>query len=106
MLLYRYWDTPGFFERYSMNNYFIDEYHFLDGSIYIAPRSKDRTDQQIMQDGQRIENTSPVYVALRAGLFAFQRRIKSGIDKTTAENGAKILMDFYRSLGRDVLNVK
>ena len=84
----------------------VEEYHFKDGSIYIAPRSDDRTVEEIIYHGKTHPGTSPVYQAIRNNLFDSKRVIFRNISKAEAETKAKTLMEYYRSLNRKVLNVK
>jgi hypothetical protein len=84
----------------------VEIYYFEDGSVYVAPRQGARTDEQIIQDGLREESNSPVYQALKAGLFSGQKLIIDGISKEEAESRAQSIADYFRAVGRRVLNVK
>jgi hypothetical protein len=84
----------------------VEIYYFEDGSVYVAPRQGARTDEQIIQDGLREESNSPVYQALKAGLYSGQKLIIDGISKAEAESRAQSIADYFRAVGRRVLNVK
>lgn len=85
----------------------VEELHFLDGSIYISNRSDDRTNEEILRDGQRLENTSDVYKQLRTpGMFLGKKVVFSNVGKHEGDTKAKTLLDYYRSAGRKVLNKK
>jgi hypothetical protein len=84
----------------------VEIYYFEDGSVYVAPRQGARTDEQIIQDGLREESNSPVYQALKAGLFSGQKLIIDDISKEEAESRAQSIADYFRAVGRRVLNVK
>ena len=84
----------------------VEIYYFEDGSVYVAPRQGARTDEQIIQDGLREESNSPVYQALKAGLFSGQKLIIDDISKAQAESRAQSIADYFRPVGRRVLNVK
>jgi hypothetical protein len=84
----------------------VEIYYFEDGSVYVAPRQGARTDEQIIQDGLREESNSPVYQALKAGLFSGQKLIIDDISKAEAESRAQSIADYFRAVGRRVLNVK
>jgi len=85
----------------------VEELHFLDGSIYISNRSDNRTNEDILRDGQRLENTSPVYIKLRTpGMFLGKKVVFSNVGKHEGDTKAKTLLDYYRSAGRKVLNKK
>jgi hypothetical protein len=84
----------------------VEIYYFEDGSVYVAPRQGARTDEQIIQDGLREESNSPVYQALKAGLYSGQKLIIDDISKAEAESRAQSIADYFRAVGRRVLNVK
>ena len=88
-------------------NHFVEIYEMVDGSVYISPRVHQRTEPQILRDAHTSESQSPVYQALRTpGMFSGRRVIFSNLSKSQAESRAKVLIEFYRSYGRKVLNVK
>ena len=84
----------------------VEIYYFEDGSVYVAARKDARTDEQINQDGLREESNSPVYQALKAGLYSHQKTIGEGYSKEEAESRAQSIADYFRAVGRRVLNVK
>jgi hypothetical protein len=86
----------------------VEIYYFEDGSVYVAPRKGARTDEQIIQDGLREESDSPVYQALKAGLYIGQKLVGDGYSKKEAESRAQSIVDYFRSpaIGRRVLNQK
>ena len=84
----------------------VEIYFFEDGSVYVAPRQGARTDEQIIQDGLREESNSPVYRALKAGLYSGQKLVGDGYTKPEAESRAQSIADYFRAVGRSVLNVK
>ena len=85
----------------------VEELHFLDGSIYISNRKDNRTNEEILRDGQRLENTSDVYKKLREpGMFLGKKVVFSNVGKHEGDTKAKTLLDYYRSANREVLNKK
>ena len=84
----------------------VEIYFFEDGSVYVAPRQGARTDEQIIQDGLREESNSPVYRALKAGLYSGHKLVGDGYTKAEAESRAQSITDYFRAVGRSVLNVK
>ena len=88
-------------------NHIVEIYEMVDGSLYVSPRTHERTEEQILRDAHNSDSTSPVYQALRTpGMFSGKRVIFRDLSKSQAESRAKILIEFYRSFGRRVLNVK
>ena len=84
----------------------VEIYYFEDGAVYVAPRQGARTDEQIIQDGLREESNSPVYRALKSGLYSGQKLVGDGYSKAEAESRAQSIIDYFRAVGRKVLNVK
>jgi len=85
----------------------VELYEMVDGSIYISPRTHERTEEQIIRDAHNSDSQSPVYQALRTpGMFAGKRVIFRNLSKSQADSKAKVLIEFYKSFGRKVLNVK
>jgi hypothetical protein len=84
----------------------VEEYHFKDGSIYIAARRDDRTENEIICAGKSQSNKSPVGDAIKADLFDFKRVVQKQLSKGKSEALAKRLMDHYRKIGRKVHNVR
>ncbi len=88
-------------------NHIVEIYEMVDGSVYVSPRTHERTEEQILKDAHNSDSKSPVYQALRTpGMFAGRRVIFRNLSKSTAESRAKVLIEFYRGYGRKVLNVK
>lgn len=86
--------------------YKIAEYHFFDGSVFVAARKDNRSYKQLVTDSNDPTNKSPVYRAIKEGKLSHVTIVKEGLDKPYAYLYANCITDYLRSKGRKVLNVR
>jgi hypothetical protein len=86
--------------------YKIAEYHFFDGSVFVVARKDFRSYKKLVSDANDPTNKSPAYRAIKEGKLSHVTLVKEEPNKETAYVYANIIVDYLRSKGRTVLNVR
>lgn len=86
--------------------YKVAEYHYIDGSIFITARKDNRSYKKLVADSNDPTNNSPAYRAIKNGMLSHVEIIEDNLSKNDSNRFANYLVRFYRSKGRNVLNIK
>lgn len=90
-----------------MKTYNVSIYHFSDNSVYVAPRTDERKIRDIVRDcNLRPDVHCPMYTKSRSGMLESIHVVKRGLTKSEANRDQKALIRYFKSLGREVNNVR
>jgi len=90
------------------HNHAVRVWDFDDGSVYVEVDKRNRPTSTIVADAHRRPwQKSPLFVNLRRGLMIGEPRMAlGGISIKNAKAARKVLIGYFESMGRTVLNVR
>lgn len=96
------------FHSINTHNHAVRVWDFDDGSVYVEVDKRRRDRKTIVANAHdRPDSKSPLYVNLRRGLMIGEPRMAiEGLSINNAKDARKVLIGYFETMGRRVLNVR